>query len=199
MMKIPESSHVRTGFPFRASRCQYRLLLQAIPTEDLLIEIEAARWLALDLAAMPGDSRAVCEIQLEEMVTELERRRRLYESRTSDPHRPDWPVRDRSVQLRIEKIKAKWPIRRFLEELLLVNDLRRTGHDRWSCRCPLPGHEDRTPSFVVYEDTNSAYCFGCERGGDVVRLTQYTLKLSRPYAALSALERVGNGGLAGEL
>jgi DNA primase len=48
--------------------------------------------------------------------------------------------------------------------------LRRVG-DRWTARCPLPDHEDRTPSFTVYTETNSWYCFGaCQRGGDVVDL-----------------------------
>ena len=31
--------------------------------------------------------------------------------------------------------------------------------------CPLPGHEDRTPSCRLYERTY--YCFGCHRGGDI--------------------------------
>jgi CHC2 zinc finger len=35
-------------------------------------------------------------------------------------------------------------------------------------RCALPGHEDRSPSSTVYEVTNSWWCFGCLRGGDVV-------------------------------
>ncbi|HXW59247.1 MAG TPA: CHC2 zinc finger domain-containing protein [Solirubrobacteraceae bacterium] len=31
--------------------------------------------------------------------------------------------------------------------------------------CPLPGHEDRTPSCRIYD--TSFYCFGCHRGGDI--------------------------------
>ncbi len=31
-----------------------------------------------------------------------------------------------------------------------------------------PFHSERTPSFVVYRDTQSYYCFGCGAGGDVV-------------------------------
>ena len=37
-------------------------------------------------------------------------------------------------------------------------------------RCPLPDHEDRSPSFVLYPQTESFFCFGCLRGGDVVEL-----------------------------
>ena len=36
--------------------------------------------------------------------------------------------------------------------------------------CPLPDHEDSTPSFQVYADEGGWYCFGCERGGDIFTL-----------------------------
>src|SRR5215217_2369017 len=42
----------------------------------------------------------------------------------------------------------------------------------WATNCLLPNHEDRTPSFVVYPETNSWYCFSCLRGGDVVELAR---------------------------
>ncbi len=34
--------------------------------------------------------------------------------------------------------------------------------------CPL--HQDNHPSFYIYTDTNSFYCFGCNQGGDVIKL-----------------------------
>jgi CHC2 zinc finger len=49
--------------------------------------------------------------------------------------------------------------------------LRRVGKT-WATNCLLPNHEDRTPSFVVYPETNSWYCFSCLRGGDVVELAR---------------------------
>ncbi len=34
--------------------------------------------------------------------------------------------------------------------------------------CPLPGHEDRTPSFKVFQgEDGGVWCFGCGRGGDI--------------------------------
>jgi DNA primase len=42
----------------------------------------------------------------------------------------------------------------------------------WATNCVLPNHEDRSPSFVVYPETNSWYCFSCLRGGDVVELAR---------------------------
>ncbi len=31
-----------------------------------------------------------------------------------------------------------------------------------------PFHNEKTPSFVVYPDTQSFYCFGCGAAGDVI-------------------------------
>lgn len=42
----------------------------------------------------------------------------------------------------------------------------------WVGRCPLPEHEDKSPSFAVYEDSQSWHCFGCGAGGDVIALVQ---------------------------
>jgi hypothetical protein len=47
---------------------------------------------------------------------------------------------------------------------------RRAGAARWTRRCILPGHEDKNPSFVVFEDTDSFYCFACQIGGDAITL-----------------------------
>jgi DNA primase len=57
------------------------------------------------------------------------------------------------------------------ERLCSPSGLRRSG-DTWAARCPLPEHEDKTPSFVVYPETESFFCFGCLHGGDVVELAR---------------------------
>lgn len=63
--------------------------------------------------------------------------------------------------------------------------MRRVG-ERWIARCPLPDHEDRTPSFTVYPTNNSWYCFGCLRGGDVVDLAAAAWNYGDGEAAMAA-------------
>ena len=43
--------------------------------------------------------------------------------------------------------------------------LKRAGRNK-TCLCPF--HSEKSPSLVVYEDTQSFYCFGCGAGGDVI-------------------------------
>lgn len=50
----------------------------------------------------------------------------------------------------------------------VTNVERGTGY--YKICCPLPKHEDSTPSFTVYEETNSFYCFGCSMSGKAVDL-----------------------------
>ncbi len=47
--------------------------------------------------------------------------------------------------------------------------LRRIG-DKWVGRCPLPDHSAKVPSFVVWPETNSWWCYGCSRGGGILDL-----------------------------
>lgn len=49
--------------------------------------------------------------------------------------------------------------------------LRRVGNE-WVGRCPLPDHEDRSPSFTVNPEKNVWFCHGCLQGGAVVELAR---------------------------
>ena len=67
---------------------------------------------------------------------------------------------------------------KFIEELKSKNDivevvsaycsLERRGGSYWA-RCPLPGHMEKTPSFSVNAAGQFFHCFGCSRGGDVIK------------------------------
>lgn len=41
-------------------------------------------------------------------------------------------------------------------------------------KCPI--HEEHTPSFKIYPNTNSWFCFGCGSGGDVITLVEKTTR-----------------------
>lgn len=60
--------------------------------------------------------------------------------------------------------------------------LRPTGAGRHVGRCPLPGHNDSTPSFWVYPASRSWYCFGCATGGDVFDLARHFDMTARDLA-----------------
>jgi DNA primase len=47
--------------------------------------------------------------------------------------------------------------------------LRRQGA-RFAGLCPYPDHQEKTPSFSVAPDRGFYYCFGCQRGGDAIKL-----------------------------
>ena len=51
-----------------------------------------------------------------------------------------------------------------------------------------PFHAEKTPSFCVYHNTNSFYCFGCGAGGDVITFIMLAEKL-KYYEAIEFLAR----------
>ena len=62
---------------------------------------------------------------------------------------------------------------------------------RLTGRCPF--HEDRTPSFCVYPETESFHCFGCGASGDVIDFVRRTQGLGFREAVL----RLGGGAGGG--
>ncbi|MBQ8378254.1 MAG: DNA primase [Oscillospiraceae bacterium] len=73
----------------------------------------------------------------------------------------------------------------FLERLRSMNriddvmssyvTLKRAGR---TSKCLCPFHSEKTPSCVVYPDTESFYCFGCGAGGDVISFVMQIENLS---------------------
>lgn len=72
----------------------------------------------------------------------------------------------------LEHVKREIPLQDYAATL---TELRGFGPRWWVGRCPLPDHEDRTPSFYVYpagagEGTAHAHCYGCDFHGDLFDL-----------------------------
>jgi DNA primase len=51
---------------------------------------------------------------------------------------------------------------------------------RWMGLCPL--HQDHKPSFLVDTDKDLFYCYGCGRGGDVIRFAELYHQVTFPQA-----------------
>ena len=56
---------------------------------------------------------------------------------------------------------------------------------------PVPFHNEKTPSFYVYPETQSFYCFGCGVGGDVITFIKKIESLSYPEAVKMLAARAG--------
>ncbi|MBQ0083497.1 MAG: DNA primase [Clostridiales bacterium] len=54
-----------------------------------------------------------------------------------------------------------------------------------------PFHNEKTPSFTVYTDSNSFYCFGCGVGGDIFTFTKLIENLDYIEAVKALAERSG--------
>lgn len=86
----------------------------------------------------------------------------------------------------------------FLEELREKNsvtdvisgyvNLRRRGRT-WVGLCPF--HGEKTPSFTVYPETDSFYCFGCGVGGDVIGFIRRAENLDYIEAVKLLAQRAG--------
>lgn len=97
-----------------------------------------------------------------------------------------------SVRKGIEAVKAEVSVVDVADLYCGPGGLKRYGGDRWKASCPLPDHDDKTPSFVVYADQGRWWCFGCGRGGDAVDLEMLCGDHAEVWTAMVALsERYG--------
>lgn len=78
--------------------------------------------------------------------------------------------------------KAAVPTIDLADRLCGPNRLRRIG-EKWTARCPLPDHDEKTPSFTVYPGDRGWWCYGCNRGGDVVDLARIAWGIDRADVA----------------
>src|SRR3712207_1926909 len=84
----------------------------------------------------------------------------------------------------VEAVKEAVPLTQYARQ---IADLNRSG-ELLVGLCPLPDHDERTPSFTVYPDGHW-WCFGCLRGGDVLDLHQLVHGYAEKWEALVSLAR----------
>ena len=104
-------------------------------------------------------------------------------ARTREVSRPERRgVSRRSV---IKEAKTLVPTLDFADRLCEQAQMRKVGKE-WAARCPLPDHEDRSPSFAVNPEKNVWFCYGCLRGGDVVELARFAWGYDKSEVAMAA-------------
>ena len=76
-----------------------------------------------------------------------------------------------------------------------------SSNNWWNTNCPMPGHNDRSPSFGVNPDLGIFRCFGCSEKGNLLTFIQKVDGLSFPEAVarLSVISGIGIDDTQGEL
>ncbi len=77
-----------------------------------------------------------------------------------------------------------------IEELIgRYTEIKHRGSRTPVALCPF--HTEKTPSFVVYRDTQSYYCFGCGTGGDAITFVKNIERLDYTEAVRFLCEKAG--------
>lgn len=93
----------------------------------------------------------------------------------------------------IEAAKASVETIALADLLCGPGKMRKVG-ERWVSRCPLPDHEDRSPSFTVYPGAGGWFCYGCLRGGDVIELARFAWGYQKAEVATAAADLLRSFG-----
>ncbi|PYV21055.1 MAG: hypothetical protein DMG27_21640 [Acidobacteria bacterium] len=106
----------------------------------------------------------------------------------SDEQRAEGPTRQPAVARaahdgEVDRLKSSIAIEDLIARYVELS----TSGQNYRAKCPF--HDDRHPSFVVYPQTQSFYCFGCREHGDVLSFLMRQERLSFPEA-LNALREL---------
>lgn len=155
--------------------------------EALVQEREALQWrlAELEVDPDPGESDeciqngmlliADCVLEINSILDKRRAHlRQGYGPRVDKPRRVD-VYRTVKERVTLEDFCARYgPI------------LRPQGVRLWGL-CPLPDHNENTPSFTVTPARQQWYCHGCHRGGDLFHLAMYYLQEPSTIAAARTL------------
>ncbi len=85
----------------------------------------------------------------------------------------------------LRSIKERCPIEETISRYVTL----KPNGSRFVGLCPF--HSEKTPSFTVFSDTQSFYCFGCGAGGDVITFVMREESLEYPEAVKLLADRAG--------
>lgn len=89
-----------------------------------------------------------------------------------------------------DEFLAELKARTDIEELIgKYTEIKHRGSSTPVALCPF--HTEKTPSFVIYRDTQSYYCFGCGAGGDAITFIKNIERLDYVEAVRYLCERAG--------
>lgn len=87
---------------------------------------------------------------------------------------PEPECNDQRFSEKVIEQARQVPIQQFIDTPIFQ------WNNRLKTNCPL--HDDSKPSFVVYQDQNTCWCFGCQQGGDVINFIQLLHGCTFPQA-----------------
>ena len=73
-----------------------------------------------------------------------------------------------------------------IEDVALPH-LQRTRHSGKNIVALCPFRDEKTPSFYIYPETNSCWCYGCQQGGDVINFAMLLHGIGFPAAVRQLL------------
>jgi DNA primase len=85
----------------------------------------------------------------------------------------------------VDEIKDRLPIEDLVSQYVTLKKVGR------SLKGLCPFHNEKTPSFIVSPERGIAYCFGCNRGGDIFKFMQEVENVDFPDALKILAERTG--------
>jgi hypothetical protein len=163
-------------------------------TEELLQRLSGYRQDRLDTLDNPDLAEStrkhtvdLLELWMAPIIRELKRRHEQLERHKNDPHAGQWPERahyEKSVRLARE-LKQAIPLSVYIHYVFPRVNLRKHG-TYWRGHCPFPGHEDRSPSFVIHQE-RFFECYGCGEKGDIFTLVSLADGLGRFSDAVKSL------------
>src|SRR5882724_8797894 len=96
----------------------------------------------------------------------------------------------------VDELKRQIPLLEYLQAHHW-RSARPLSRDRWMGLCPL--HADHHPSFLVDPHKNLFYCYGCGRGGDVIRFAELYHQVKFPQALALLLQWRGLAPMVREI
>ena len=107
---------------------------------------------------------------------------------------PSSPTRSKGGLTAVSDKESQQIIREKISLVELVSkysELRSSGPGKYIGNCPLPGHDDSTPSFNVDESKQVFHCFGCKGGGNATSFVQAMENIPRAQATEKLLNSLG--------